>query len=843
MLIKYVCLVFALTCWNTYAQVVDSFSDGNFNLNPQWEGDTMNFVVNDASSLQLNAPSVAGVSTLYTLNNSIIEAEFNCTVQLDFNPSSQNYLRIFLQIDGTDFASDDAVYLQIGDSQDRITLQKRVDGISEIIAQSSNGVLSASSNIVECKVTRSEFGLWECAYKWNGGVWETIGQSNTIGLLSTNYFAFECHYTATRSTKFHFDDIEVTGSPFLDIIPPFVEKFEILDSFKVKMTMSELLDNQSVENSAFELKSGVEVQSLIYEEQDTSIIFMVKGLSWNEESILTISNLSDLSGNKISDTSFVVHWQKIFPGDIIITELMIDPEPSVYLPEQEYIEIYNAANYALSVSEIQLIVDEKITSLPDKVILPDTYLIIAEDYPILEGLDSTNYIFVNGLASMSNTKGKIRLSTPKGAFINGLEYSKEWHTPEKLDGGWSLELVTKEGYCSVSEVWRSAQNDKGGSPGLGNTEESIVIEDQSIYGIEVIGRRELLLISSLVFEGEEWERPSNFVLNGEFKVKSVERISARKLKILTFDDLTLKTNLQLGIIFQIENCFGELESGVLVNFQMPEVARGESVFSTEVLFDPFEGGVKFVEFYNEADHPIDCFDLLLGQKGELDNNWDFFPLTESHVVWGAKNYLVLSIKKEVVMEQYPFGEEANFISMNSFPSLPKSGARIGLFRRNHVPLDTLCYNESWHASYLNDTEGISLERRTLESNSCRKDSWGSASENIGYASPGLPNSYQGLQETGSRLSLSSDFLSQRGGEYEIIISFKLLNIDERLSVEVYNLDGVLLEVLAQNKQALGEGYLHWNGAGYSTGSYIIQASIIESSQLVQREKWLINLIR
>ncbi|MDD3645348.1 MAG: hypothetical protein PHR19_07465, partial [Bacteroidales bacterium] len=46
-----------------FSQITDSFTDGDFTNNPTWVGDTLNFKVNSAFQLQLDAPA-AGKSYL-----------------------------------------------------------------------------------------------------------------------------------------------------------------------------------------------------------------------------------------------------------------------------------------------------------------------------------------------------------------------------------------------------------------------------------------------------------------------------------------------------------------------------------------------------------------------------------------------------------------------------------------------------------------------------------------------------------------------------------------------------------------------------------------------------------
>jgi len=82
--------------YSVNGQIIDDFSDGNFTDNPTWSGDSLYFIVNPNDQLQLNASSIAGKSYLSMLNAIINNTEWNFYVKLDFHPSSNNYVDIYL---------------------------------------------------------------------------------------------------------------------------------------------------------------------------------------------------------------------------------------------------------------------------------------------------------------------------------------------------------------------------------------------------------------------------------------------------------------------------------------------------------------------------------------------------------------------------------------------------------------------------------------------------------------------------------------------------------------------------------------------------------------------------
>lgn len=100
-------------------QVSDDFTDGDFTENPAWSGDLSHFMINTDGQLQLNAPPEAGQSYLATTSEIIDNAEWTFHVKLEFNPSSSNYIDIYLVSDVANLSGPVYGYfLRVGNSQD-----------------------------------------------------------------------------------------------------------------------------------------------------------------------------------------------------------------------------------------------------------------------------------------------------------------------------------------------------------------------------------------------------------------------------------------------------------------------------------------------------------------------------------------------------------------------------------------------------------------------------------------------------------------------------------------------------------------------------------------------------
>ncbi len=80
----------------TKAQLSENFNDGDFTGNPAWSGGTSDFIVNSSLQLQSNNTVANSNYFLTTPNSLATSAQWEMYIQLAFNPSSANYVDVYL---------------------------------------------------------------------------------------------------------------------------------------------------------------------------------------------------------------------------------------------------------------------------------------------------------------------------------------------------------------------------------------------------------------------------------------------------------------------------------------------------------------------------------------------------------------------------------------------------------------------------------------------------------------------------------------------------------------------------------------------------------------------------
>jgi len=438
-----------------------------------WQGDTVNFEYL-AGTLDLIAPPIASTTITYMESQVINEATWSINIDLDFNPSSSNYVKIILASDSIPF--NEGYYLRVGGSSDNLELFYKKGTNKEVILSSPDKILNKSRNRIELSVFKNINGVWSLTYRLDTLSEFTFiqGVSHT-SMQQSSYYGIKCYYTATRSQKFHFDNILIKGKGFIDSNPPSIisVNFEYETSIKI-------LFNEPVSNGSIVIPDSKVMLDIAGSQLLINLGTPVKNGFWSE---ISMSGWQDSVGNFMTDTTFQVRYftqGQVTPGDIVINELMIDPTPPEDLPESEYIEIWNISDQPIQLKNWR-ISDLKTSSLlPDYILLPDSLLILTPESKA--GLfGEINKIGIKPWPSLNNSVDTISLYSSDSMHIYTVGYNS-LDFDSLYDDGRSIEMVNPSSKCGVE--WKTALSEFSGTPGeinsrynpIGDTTQFIVLD-------------------------------------------------------------------------------------------------------------------------------------------------------------------------------------------------------------------------------------------------------------------------------------------------------------------------------------------------------------------------------
>jgi hypothetical protein len=852
---KKLLLLLFLFPFATLAQVTDDFSDADFNHDPVWQGDTLQFQISNYSSsswsvkprLQLNgvAADTASLCTSSLMGN-LANKEWDFWVRLAFNTSKSNNCRVYIVSDSPDLeGSLNGYYVMFGDDAndqlDSISLWKQNGTVIQKII-SGHQVFTGVSGNYRIKVERDNLGnwtLWADASGGNNLVMAGTGFDNSIN--SCLYFGFFCKYTSTNKTNFYYDDV-YAGPKIVDTIAPEVISINALSETQVDVLFSEAVDEGTAESIPNYLVTGLgNPNQASKDAANPALVHLVFSSAFTEGITysLNISGVKDIIGNQMAATSMPFVYYNTIPFDIVINEIMADPDPPVGLPNFEYLELKNKTPYSLNLKDWTLTIGSSVLTFPEISIAPNGFLIVNDDIAV--GAFNP-YGTAVGFSSFSltNTGTSIFLKDKNSRLIHYIKYSDNWYGDNaKKDGGWSLEQIDANNPCGEAGNWNASKDPSGGTPGKTNSVNCsnpdmrppvLVRASASRYDTNHIKIYfDETIDSSLINNVEKYSvdqgvgnpylvkpmYPDNKIVDLYFSVAFAQR----KIYVLTVSD-------------SLFDCSGnKIAANSTARFAIPELPDSADLVINEVLSNPKDDGVDFVEIYNRCTKVLDCKDLILSSSGD-----NYVVSTDNYLTFPG-DYTLLSGDADKVKNQYFSPAPYAFITMESFPSLLNDEGSVLLKTNSDIIIDAMNYTSDMHFALLSTTEGVSLERIDYNRPASDIANWHSAAESVGFATPAYKNS-QFLQREADdgAVTISPEIFSPDNDGYNDVLNItcKAEGPGKLLNITIYDAKGRLVKTLVKSRYVAGLETCSWDGSNDNNqkaaiGIYMVYAELFDDA--------------
>ncbi len=844
-------LILGLMSTSLCAQLTENFSDGDFSTNPSWTGADSIFMVNPAARLQLNAtvPGEAHLATQHGLTQ-LTEREWRFNIQHDFSPSGSNGGETYLTSVSQDLStSPDGIYFRIGESgsNDPIELIERDGGTETTILISSPGIVANDFN-VSVKIIHRANGDWELYTDVAGGsAFQLDNSANYPTTVGGQYLGFWVEYTSSNVQNFQFDNI-YAGPVQVDNTPPELVEATAINDNTLEILFNEGIGQTSGENTAnYNVNGGIGAPSLV--QRDAVNLAMVTAtfpttFTVGDTLTLTVENVQDFSGNAMTnaadDFQFITSQTPEY-GDIIINEFMANESPVVGLPETEFVELYNRSEKYFHLEDWQLLDNNSAGTIQDIWIYPGEYVILVPTSGLSEYPQAMN---VTSWASLNNAGDEITLMTPNGAVVDELIYTDDWYGDEtKEDGGWSLERINPELPCSGPDNWRASTHPDGGTPGAENAivDLSPDTENPEVLDVKTANQNILDITFS---EGMD----SLSLTNATITFTPDLTISGRLIESKYPGEMTLifNENIPAGVVHQIEISGADDCSGNPLSFSgkfvLPQPPGKGDLRINEILFNPVTGGSDFVEVVNTSDKYIDLKDWALAN---YDDTIASIDVITQHFVLAPKGYAALTTDKSHLVTEYPYTVPNQIIELPDLPSYNNDSSTVYWIYSDTV-MDRVSYSDEWHYELLQSDDGVSLEKFDPNLASNDRDSWHSASETEGFATPGKENSQSikpGAPQGEITLSSSSFSPDNNGVEDALLISYKVNTPNLLGNLVVYDDKGRKIKTLLSDHLLGAEGTVQWDGTTdggkkASIGPHIIffTAFDVNKATVIERKK-------
>lgn len=808
------------------AQVSDDFEDGDFTKNPTWTGTQNKFKVNGNFQLQLN-DTAAGLSYLSTANSMGSDAEWRFWVKLSFSPSSNNNARFYLVSDQEEITGPlDGYFLQLGESgsNDAIELFRQQGEEVVSVCRGSDGLI-ASSFTIRIKVTRNAQGVWKVLADPSGGEnFQPQCEGTDNMFTQTNYIGFYCKYTKSNSSKMYFDEV-YAGLQIIDTLPPELISLAAGTDTTLQLHFSEVPDKKSVEtlkNYKVSDNIGNPVQAKLNVENSTVVnLIFDKKFEAGKNYTLNVSGIKDLSGNVIVPVQTDFSYYLPLPFDVVINEIMADPSPPVGLPDYEYLELLNRTNSAINLDGWKLIVGTSEKTFGPFVLEAGGYLILAKKDAESDFIPYGSFYGFSSF-SLTNSGQTLTLVDKSGTTISQIAYTNKWYKdPDKEDGGWSLEQINPGNICSESENWKASENGQGGTPGSKNSVYSDLVLLPKVDRLEVVAGDILRIYFNQAMEAGSLADKNNY---------SVDQGTGIPADVYIFEDehnlaeLYFKNTFQKGTVYHLTikknlaNCMGiHLANDTVISFGLGEEASENDVVINEILFNPWTGGVDYVEIYNRSQKVIDLNLMQLGTvKISPPNPPDtsYYNISDEQQLLVPGEYLLLTSSPETVKKQYATQNPDGFLRVDPFPAYNNDNGVCILSSLSGKFIDVFNYSEDMQYPLLQYVDGVSLERTNFDSPTQDPNNWHSAAESAGFGTPAYQNSqFVPAGETSDEITIEPEIFSPDNDGYNDMLSIKY-NFSQpgyMMSVIIYNSGGQQVRQLVNNEYLGTEGAVNWDG--------------------------------
>lgn len=548
------------------------------------------------------------------------------------------------------------------------------------------------------------------------------------------------------------------------------------------------------------------------------------------------------------------------PGayDIVINEVMADPEPVVNLPSVEYIELYNKTDDEIEMVEWSLTVGEKSIILPDIRIGKHDFLLICDagDSSWLKPYGSV--LPVKGLPALPNKAGILTLTAHPGEVIHSVYYSNRWFSNAlKAEGGWSLELKDPDNPCGGLDNWDGSDHYLGGTPGFTNSLACLNPDDikPDLYRAATTSDSGLLITFNepMMFSGVS--DPFLYTVNREiYHPLTAEPVPPDYHSVnLTFNDKFKPfTVYELMVKEEINDCAGNSLAKRYAEFGLALNPDSFDLIINEVLFDALDEE-EFVEVMNRSEKILELSSLkfllmdgytgsILKMLAEISGNFQLLP----------GHYAVVTRNATMLKDHYHCSYPAAIIEDPEMGALPDREGRIALADKTFKVIDQFTYNAAYHHGMIKDPEGVSLERLHRDFPTNDPDNWHSAAEDAGFATPGYENSQSFSPDETFQASvrvIPEIFTPDNDGKDDFLaLAYQFDNPGIIASVMIFDNQGRLVKQLAKNALLGIEGFFTWDGTDdegkpEKAGIYLVYTEVFSAKGGLHQYKNICVLAR
>lgn len=837
-------LAFCFGSLYSYSQLNESFTDGDFTNNPTWVGNTTDWTVNSSQQLQSNNTVGNAQYYLSTPNTLATVTQWEWYTKIDFNPSSANYIDVFLTASASDVTNNSTTgyFVRIGNTDDEISLyRKDAAGAITKIIDGTNAILNSSSSTMKIKVIRATGNQWTLFrdLSGTGTTYSAEGSVTDATYTSSAFFSiYVKQSTATFFQKHFFDDIDIRAyAP--DVTPPAIQSatatslntIDVLFNEPVELASSQAASNYSVNNA-------VGSPSLVVRDAaNTALVHLTFAANFGNgtTNTLTINGVRDLSNNAIVNGTAAFSFYVPMRYDAVIDEIVADVNPVIGLPGEEFIELKNTSGRQINLQGWRLTTTSATSaSFPSYVLPADSFLIVTSTAAVAAYASFGRVLGVGSFPALIDAGTTLTLFSKEGLTVHSVSYNTSWYQNSvKSEGGWSLEMIDTKNPCNGAANWTASTNPRGGTPGAKNSVDR-ANPDQSAPALIRAAAVDNVTVILTFNEGLDSTKAAT---RGNYSISDGINVPTSATTLgpgFNSVQLKLATPLQTGKVYtviaiNVTDCSGNVIQAMnTTRLGLASPIDSFGIVINEILFNPKSGAVDYVEIYNRSTSVYNLKDLYITNSTSTPKQASI-----DNVLLFPGDYWVLSDNQGIVKQNYIAKNPDSFSDIASFPSFNDDKGTVVLLNAQGATVDALNYDAKWHFSLLENEEGISLERVDYNKPTQDQNNWHSAASTAGFGTPTYQNSQfrSDLVLNGEITITPKTFSPDNDGTDDFaLINFQMAEAGNVANITIFDAQGRPVRNLVKNATLALTGTFRWDGlndkqAKVSTGPYVIYTDV------------------
>ncbi len=616
----------------------------------------------------------------------------------------------------------------------------------------------------------------------------------------------------------------VGWSKIPDTTAPIIVAATAIGKKQVQLVFNEPMDSLSLLNGnvMFTPTNTILSRDVGLVSNDTLRLSLNNLLPENSNTVVSISGVRDCSGNMIvpnSSVSFTYYVPDTAQQyDVLINEMMADPDPGIGLPDAEYIELYNRSDRLISLAGWTLGDAGSYAQLPNYILYPDSFVLITPSINALKFSAIGNVLGVDHFPNLGNDEDVLTLKNERGNIIHHVHYtSNAYRNNVKKNGGWSLELIDVQNPCGGDDNLAASIDNRGGTPGSvnsvkGNKKDNIAPKLLRAYPLNshVV---ELRLNEPLDSVSQNSLR--NFdINNGLGHPIAIDFYPPEFAKVaLVFADSFRLNTIYRMVVANISDCAGnKITDHDYADFGMPKAVDSGDIVINEILFDPRGSGSDFVEIVNRSDKMVDLKSVYIASTNADNSVKEFYPIDTTGLLLFPGSYLVVTDNPSNILSEYPVQQPQQLVACK-MPTFANEDGTCVLMNLQEKRFDQFSYSDKMHFALLDTKDGVSLERIDFNRPTNDPSNWTSAASTSGYGTPTGRNSQFASTQITAGLKAEPEVFSPDGDGYNDIVNFSYV-LDEAgyaANFYIYNSAGKLEKHLLRNQILGTSGVFSWDG--------------------------------